>query len=185
MSNKIQYKQLINGDTLNNKPGIYLMSIDPLKYAINDLFLPEKTKEFTPIYYTHNSKRYYLLYIGISWNLKKRDTNQHVNGTARRSTFRKSLGVLILKDWKVEQLKNRKWKFTNECEDELTEKIHDSITLFYANIEGLKSRKELEDIEKMEINEKNPILNLSKIDEKNMVNIKFKIELKKLRRLEV
>ena len=55
--------------------------------------LPKDRINFEPKFSDYNNHR--VIYTGISINLRKRDIDNHLNGTAGKSTLRKSLGVLF------------------------------------------------------------------------------------------
>lgn len=178
----IRYKKLNNIEELKNMPEIYLVCLNNKpELKIPDAIKSQKLKEICePTYFKWESEKYPLLYIGISVKLKKRDINQHLRGTSRQSTLRKSLGVLILDKWEFELLNDKKRRFKKEYEAELTTKMDNSIIVFYAYW-GDQNKSQLENNERTEINKRNPLLNLQKIDGCNKVNKNFKKELKTLR----
>lgn len=55
--------------------------------------LPKDKINIEPKFSEYNKHR--VIYTGISINLRKRDIDNHLNGTAGKSTLRKSLGVLF------------------------------------------------------------------------------------------
>ena len=128
-----------------------------------------------PIIYS-KYKGYDVIYTGISKNLQKRVIKNHFNGSAGRSTLRKSIGCmlgfsLIPRDAKY--YKNKKTKFDNENERNLSDWMKTNLLLFYYP-NNRYALLEPELIQKL-----NPPLNLDKND--NVINCEFRRHLRLLR----
>lgn len=121
---------------------------------------------------------YLLLYIGISKkSIYGRDYKSHFNGTARRSTLRKSLGSLFeWQDYRVYDTKNiRKYKFDDAHEKLLTRWMHDNLVLYY----WTHLERDLDELEMMLIQKYSPPLNILKAPKDK--NTEFRLKLKRLR----
>lgn len=127
--------------------------------------LPEEMKNALYTEY----KGYPIIYAGITTSLMYR---RHLNGSARNSTLRKSLGTLL--NLRRKKLKGRKYRFTDEHEKSLTEWMEKNLIMFYAT-EGY----DLEAIEKYLIEKFNPPLNLKNND--NEINKEFRALVKEMR----
>lgn len=118
-----------------------------------------------------------IIYIGISetQGLKKRDFRNHFDGTARKSTLRKSLGSLF--DWHADRLydKNGKYKFKPDCEQKLSKWMKENLIMHYWLFEA-----GLSDLETKLLNELSPPLNIAK--NKSPVNKEFRKHLSELRK---
>lgn len=118
-----------------------------------------------------------IIYIGISekQGLKKRDYRNHFKGTARKSTFRKSLGSLF--QWQEDRIYDNtgKYKFNPICEQELTKWMHDNLLIYY----WLITDTDIFDLETKLINELDPPMNIAK--NKSPVNKEFRKHLCELR----
>lgn len=115
-----------------------------------------------------------IIYIGISnRGIRTRDYKNHFIGTARNSTFRKSIGVLMGLNRKYEVKNSSKYKFEHNDETYLTKWMHDNLWLHYINYE------EPETLEKELINTLSPPLNIK--DNHSEVNLLFRKKLKELR----
>lgn len=78
-----------------------------------------------------------IIYVGKSnRGIRIRDYNDHFNGTARRSTLRKSLGVLMGLTKKYEQYSPRKYKFVDEDEKYLSRWMKSNLWLHYKTTEN-------------------------------------------------
>ncbi len=113
-----------------------------------------------------------VIYVGISGKgLRRRDYKNHFNGSARISTLRKSLGVIL--GLEKEKLIGSKYKFIKSDEQKLTNWMKQNLTLHYMILE------EPSIYEKDLIIELAPPLNLTyNKDEKNSV---FRRKLKEMR----
>lgn len=85
-----------------------------------------------------------VIYVGIAGrptsrvkSLRKRDYETHFNGTARRSTLRKSLGVLFGFEKQYESEKsNSKYKFIPEHEMKLSKWMQDNLVIHFFTIDN-------------------------------------------------
>lgn len=120
----------------------------------NDCNLP--SIDVVPEYhqFIYGGTMYNVVYVGkTDKSLRKRDYNQHFeSGTARSSTLRKSLGVLM--GLKKEILDKGKYKFIDSDEDKLSCWMKKNLLLFY--YPNSKST----DIEKRLITHFSPPLNI-------------------------
>lgn len=119
---------------LPDAPGAYLIcakSIDVLPTKMRNL-------EYT---FINESP---VIYVGIAGretskvkSLRKRDYRNHFNGTARKSTLRKSLGVLFdfEKEYENEEV-NSKYKFIYNHEQQLTQWMKENLTLYFITIDN-------------------------------------------------
>lgn len=121
---------------------------------------------------------YPVIYLGISESqgLKKRDYRTHFKGKARRSTLRKSLGVLFeyRKTQCEREFETKNYKFIEEHEQELSQWMMNNLLMYY-----YIANDNLKEIETNLIEYLNPPLNLSK--NKNEINKEFRKQLSKLR----
>jgi hypothetical protein len=113
-----------NKDTESSLPmgtGLYLICIKDL----NSLPSIMKNLDFVPF------EGHYILYIGISrtQGLRYRDYRNHFRGSARNSTLRKSLGVLL--GLQKYYYKNKKYRFIEEHEKILTNWMKENLILYY------------------------------------------------------
>ena len=155
-----------NPNDLPDQTGIYMISAknrDSLEKIMVDVVFPEL--DGLPI-----------IYIGISetQGLRKRDYRNHSNGTARKSTLRKSLGSLF--KWQADRLydKGGKYKFKPDSEQKLSIWMQDNLIMYYWLIDT-----GLSDLETKLIDELNPPLNIAK--NKCPVNKEFRRYLSELR----
>ena len=123
-----------------------------------------------------------VIYVGISgrktsktFGLRTRDYHIHFNGTARKSTLRKSLGVLFnyKKIQYINEVNTTKYRFIEEDETELTSWMKNNLLLFYF------SAINPEALELELINYFAPPLNLK--DNKRDENSEFRKKLSQLR----
>ena len=156
---------------LPDTPGAYLVSakgIDILPTVMKELNF--KTVNGLPV-----------IYVGIAGrptskvkSLRKRDYKTHFEGTARRSTLRKSLGVLFNFQKEFEnQESNSKYKFIRQQEEQLTEWMKENLVMNFVTIGNPM------EFEKFMIKTYEPPLNLK--DNYSETNREFRQELKKLR----
>ena len=156
---------------LPDTAGAYLISVKNID-ALPDLMkeLKFKTVEGLPV-----------IYVGIAGrptskvkSLRKRDYRTHFNGTARRSTLRKSLGVLFDFEKEFENREsNSKYKFIRSQEEQLTEWMKENLVMNFMAIERPM------EFERFMIMKYEPPLNLT--DNHSETNREFRQELKRLR----
>lgn len=156
---------------LPDAAGAYLISaksIDVLPTSMKEL--KYKTVNGLPV-----------IYVGIAGrptskvkSLRKRDYKTHFNGTARRSTLRKSLGVLFKFEKEFENQKsNSKYKFSGLQEAQLTKWMQENLTMNFVRISNPM------EFEKFMIMAYEPPLNIQ--DNHSETNREFRRELKRLR----
>lgn len=154
-------------------PGVYAIL---LRHGSN---LPDCEIKHTPCLIDYKGEKYELIYVGISDDgLNKRDYRTHFNGSAGRSTLRKSLGSLmgLKKTYRSEAEKNKnspKTKFVDEDEEKLSDWMSNNLLLLFKVASG-RGETETEMIKVL-----NPPLNLQK--NKNMVNKAYRNRLSELR----
>lgn len=130
------------------------------------------------IYHKVNNLK--VLYTGISNNLRRRDVRNHFYGTADKSTFRKSLGILfnypliVAREVKKEEKIKKITDFSPIYEEKLSKWMKENLILYYI------VNKEKESLENELISELNPPLNIDK--NHNIINLEFRKELKSKRR---
>ena len=118
--------------------------------------LPKDRINFEPKFSDYNNHR--VIYTGISINLRKRDIDNHLNGTAGKSTLRKSLGVLFGYQL-IPRDKNKitnKTTFKDDDEAQLSTWMKNNL-LFYHCANNKSETYEIELIKKYD-----PPLNLDK-----------------------
>jgi hypothetical protein len=143
-------------------PGVYVMC------AVNIKNLPV---EMQGLKYKFLGKKA-VIYVGKSEKslLPRYDT--HFRGTARWSTFRKSIGVLF--GLRKEILDKGKYKFTSEDEKWLSQWLSENIILYYLEC------KEIKEIEQEFIDHFLSPLNLK--GNKQLINVDFRKKLTGLRK---
>lgn len=164
--------QIDNPNQIPDKRGVYIIC------AKNISDLPKNMVGLTYSLLESSS----VIYVGISgrktskaFGLRDRDYKTHFNGTARRSTLRKSLGVL----WNYEkvqyanEINTTKYRFTHDDEDKLSEWMKKSLILYYMTSDNS------EELEVQLINYYAPPLNIK--DNKRVENYEFRKTLSKLR----
>ncbi|MBU3108080.1 GIY-YIG nuclease family protein [Clostridium gasigenes] len=122
-----------------------------------------------------------VIYVGIAGrptskikSLRKRDFKNHFNGTARKSTLRKSIGVLFDFEKEFENPEKKlKYKFINSHEEQLTQWMKDNLVMHFVAIDNPM------DFEIYMIGAYEPPLNLK--DNKSEINKVFRKELSRLR----
>ncbi|MBZ9687102.1 hypothetical protein G9F72_012280 [Clostridium estertheticum] len=122
-----------------------------------------------------------IIYVGIAGipasrvkSIRKRDYRNHFNGKARRSTLRKSLGVLFGFEKEYEsETNNLKYKFIDEHKERLSKWMKDNLILHFVTIDNPM------EFEIYLINTYEPPLNLK--DNNSEKNRTFREELSKLR----
>ena len=149
-------------DPMTDKPeilpdaaGVYLIVLRPsatLPIKTKNLEMPQMSD------FSFNGEVFKVIYAGkSSKSLHSRDFAQHFNGTAGRSTLRKSIGCLmgyklIPRDAKAPM--NGKTTFKDEDERNLTEWMVNNLLLFY------NATNDFTTLENELIKEYNPPLNL-------------------------
>lgn len=160
-----------NIETVTNLPGNYIITLR------EDSNLPNIGIDVT----FHTFQGMDVIYTGLAGSsLQDRDVKKHFNGNAGSSTLRKSLGCLfgyelIPRDRNFD--KNKKTKFNQEDENQLTIWMKHNLLVFYYPNENYKS------LEEKLIQKYNPPLNLDK--NHNVVNKEFRQKLSLLRNAEV
>ena len=145
-----------NIETVPNLPGNYIITLR------EDSNLPNIGIDVT----FHTFQGMDVIYTGLAGSsLQDRDVKKHFNGNAGSSTLRKSLGCLfgyelIPRDRNFD--KNKKTKFNQEDENQLTIWMKHNLLVFYYPNENYKS------LEEKLIQKYNPPLNLDK--NHNVVN---------------
>lgn len=169
-------------DPLTDKPeilpdaaGVYLIVLRPtatLPIMTKNLEMPLMSD------FSFNGEVYKVIYAGkSSKSLHARDYAQHFNGTAGRSTLRKSIGCLMgykLIPRDANAPLNGKTTFNVEDENNLTEWMVNNLLLFYS------VTNDFTNLEKELIKEYNPPLNLQGNFYK--VNFNFRKKLSLLRK---
>lgn len=164
--------EIDNSNQIPDKRGVYIIGAKNISDLPKSMVgLTYSLLESSPI-----------IYVGISgrktskvFGLRDRDYKTHFNGTARRSTLRKSLGVL----WNYEkvqyanEINTTKYRFTHDDEDKLSEWMKNSLILYYMTSDNP------EEIEVQLIDYYAPPLNLK--DNKRVENHEFRKTLSKLR----
>ncbi|OCA97881.1 GIY-YIG nuclease family protein [Clostridium beijerinckii] len=163
--------EIDSANNLPDAPGAYLICAK----SINDL--PDKMKalDFKVV------NELPVIYVGIAGrptskikSLRTRDYKNHFYGTARRSTLRKSIGVLFGYEKEFENDKdNNKYKFIDEHEHQLTEWMKSNLIMHFVRIDNPM------EFEIFLINTYEPPLNLK--DNKSDANKNFRKELSELR----
>ncbi|OBR94164.1 MULTISPECIES: GIY-YIG nuclease family protein [Clostridium] len=163
--------EIDSADKLPDAPGAYLIC----SKNINDL--PDKMKEldFKSVYGLP------VIYVGIAGrptskvkSLRMRDYKNHFYGTARKSTLRKSIGVLFGFEKEYENKENNnKYKFSAKHEEQLTQWMKNNLIMHFVKIDNPM------EFEIFLINTYEPPLNLK--DNKSNANETFRKELGKLR----
>ncbi len=146
-------------ETFPDKKAFYIFTTDDLNN------LPENMRELD----YKKFKNEFVVYTGITTSLKKR---RHLNGTARNSTLRKSLGSLLSLERKY--LKENKYRFISIDEERLSKWMLSNLKMYYATEEN-----DLNELEQDLINTFNPPLNINK--NYNVANEEFRKYLKELR----
>ncbi|MDQ0231791.1 GIY-YIG nuclease family protein [Metabacillus malikii] len=160
---------LDNPKELPNVAGIYIICVNSIEV------LPKNMKNLK--YDLLNGKP--IIYTGISKkSLRTRDFKYHFNGTARRSTLRKSLGVLF--DLEKKELDKGKYKFIENHENWLSLWMKENLLLYWFTPQI--NNTELESLEKELINLINPPLNIK--SNYNEENKSFRKTLSTLRKLQ-
>lgn len=152
---------------LPNSPGNYFLCLKP------NAKLPKIPTEL--YFQTWDGLR--VLYTGVSSDIKRRDYRQHFNGTAGRSTLRKSIGVLfgykqIPRD---SDPSNGKTKFCDSDENALSKWMKNNLILYYL------VNPAYDEFEQLLIDRYNPPLNISK--NSNIPNKDFRSYLSSLRKV--
>lgn len=158
---------------LPDLPGIYLMTTRSIDC------LPKKMRGLSYEYMSDNP----VIYTGIAGrstskkkSIRERDYKSHFLGNARKSTLRKSLGVLFeLKAMQYDgEIGSSKYKFIKSDENKLTEWMKGNLYLHFLAIENPAS------IEQYLISHFNPPLNI--MGNINSINLDFRNELSQLRK---
>lgn len=144
-----------NTNTLPNEPGIYIICTKQKNK------LPESMLNLEYKYF----KNLPVVYLGISINLHRRIRN-HFRGSARNSSFRKSLGNLLGYKEKRHYYNDGKYRFTNEYELLITQYIEDSFIAYYFTCQNYRN------YESRLIDKYNPPLNLD--NNHNIINAEFR-----------
>lgn len=117
-------------DVLPDSPGVYVVALR------HNSVLPLKANMTAPQiqHFTFNGEEFEVIYVGkSSKSLRTRDFAQHFNGTAGRSTLRKSIGCLMgfkLIPRDANSPLNGKTTFNDEDERTLTEWMANNLILF-------------------------------------------------------
>lgn len=162
-------------DILPDAAGVYLVVLRPTATLPIKVHNVEEPQMFD---FSFNGEIYKVIYAGkSSKSLRSRDFAQHFNGSAGKSTLRKSIGCLmeyklIPRDAKAPQ--NGKTTFNDEDERTLTEWMLNNLLLFYCATQDFSA------LENELIKEYNPPLNLQ--GNFNKVNSDFRKKLSFLRK---
>ena len=161
------FEPTLNDSTdLPNHSGFYMIGVKS-KEALGDWFNGTTIHEF---------KNFPIIYIGVSGSqgLRKRFRN-HLDGSARNSTLRKSLGSLF--GWQADRVfdEGGKYKFCKNHEKELSSWMRSNLFIFYFTIHG----NEVSKLETTLINKIDPPLNI--FNNNSLVNKEFRTRLSCLR----
>lgn len=151
---------------LPDSEGVYIITVRSIAV------LPQNMRSLSFSTYYDES----VIYIGIATSLKKRGCNNHLLGTARNSTLRKSLGTLFKLRRKQfpNEVGTSKFRFVEEDEKMLTKWIGQNLMIYYFVTNNPKN------IEKDLIEEYYPPLNIQ--GNRSNINAEFRKELSRLRK---